>query len=454
MVNDLVGIPLPWTDGSGFAIGDVNATNFRYLNHFLDNNRAQSVAEYDEIQRRYQGIPWVNSLAADRKGNSYYSMNGAIPNVPDELATECNVLGPVQQVLGLPVMDGSRSACNWEEDPAAVHPGTFPSDEIPSMTRDDYVANSNDSHWLTNPEQPLTGFDRIIGIEEAERYFRTRMGLVQIEERLAGTDGLPGTGFGLADLEEVALGGRVLLGEMWRAPLVQLCDLAPGGFLVGSSGPVDVSGACDPLRNWNETDNLDSAGAILFRRFATNLLDNFPRLPTGLQGDTAPGSDVMFTTPYSNSDPVNTPRGLNVANPLVGRALADAVTDLQGAGIPLDAGLEGQQFSIRRGAEISIPGGPHDTGNFNVISAGWDADEGYRDINHGSSFIMAAAFTDGKCPVKAGTFVTYSQTENQESPHADDYTKAFSEKRWNHPPFCADDVRRETQSRKRINIKP
>ena len=55
MLDNLVGIPLPWTDGSGFALKDVNATNFRYLNHFMENNRAQSVADYDRAQRRFQG---------------------------------------------------------------------------------------------------------------------------------------------------------------------------------------------------------------------------------------------------------------------------------------------------------------------------------------------------------------------------------------------------------------
>jgi acyl-homoserine-lactone acylase len=300
----------------------------------------------------------------------------------------------------------------------------------------------------------MTGFDRIIGIENAERYFRTRMGLVQIEDRLDGSDGLPGTGFDLETLEKVTLGDRVLLGEMWREPLVQLCDLAPGGMLVGSGGPVDVSGACDPLRDWDLRDDLDSSGALLFRRFATNLLANFPRLPTGLEGDTAPGSQSIFTTQYSNSDPVHTPSGLNTANPLVGRALADAVSDLEGAGIPLDAGLRGQQFSIRRGEKISVPGGPHGNGVFNVISTGaWDPEEGYGDIRHGSSFIMAAHFTGGSCPVEAGTFVTYSQTENQTSPHADDYTRAFSNKEWHHPPFCADDVEQATESIKQLRIR-
>ena len=454
MINNLVGIPLPWTEGSGFALRDVNATNFRYLNHFYDNNLAESVAEYDEVQRRYQGVPWVNSIAADSEGNAYYSMQGAIPNVPDELALECNTLEPVYEQLGLPVLDGSRSACNWEEDPAAVAPGTFPADEVPTLDRDDYVHNGNDSHWLTNPEAPMTGFDRIIGIENAERTYRTRIGLVQVEERLAGTDGLPGTGFDRETLQKVALGNRQYLGELWRDSLVQLCDVAPGGTLLGTAGPVQVGGACDALRKWNLRDDLDSAGAILFRRFADNLLGNFTTLPTGLQGGTTIGAETLFTTPYSNADPVNTPRGLNVGNPLVGTALADAITDLEGAGIPLDSGLRGVQYSTRGGKRIPIHGGPGGLGVFNAISAPWEAGEGYTDVEHGSSFMMAAQFTGKKkCPVDAGTFVTYSQSENQDSKHAADYTRAFSKKRWLDAPFCNADVRKATKSKERVTIR-
>jgi acyl-homoserine-lactone acylase len=453
MIDDLVGIPLPWSDGSGFALRDVNATNFRYLNHFYDNNFAQSVQEYDRIERKYQGLPWVNSIAADSKGHAYYSMQGSIPNVPDELAAECNVLSPVYDTLGLPVLDGSRSDCNWENDPKAVAPGTFPPDEVPTLFRDDYVHNGNDSHWLTNPEAPLTGYDRIIGIENAERTYRTRLGLIQIEDRLNGDDGLPGKGFDRSTLERVALGNRQYLGELWRDSLVGLCDAAPGGTLLGSSGPVAVGPACDVLRNWNVRDDLDSAGAILFRRFASNLLGNFTSIPTGLQGSTTPGSETLFTTPYSNSDPVHTPSGLNVGNPLVGRALADAITDLDGAGIPLDAALRGYQYSTRGGKRIPIHGGPGGLGVFNAISAPWDG-KGFGDVEHGSSFIMAAQFTGKKCPVDAGTFVTYSQSENQDSKHSGDYTRAFSKKRWEDAPFCAKDVRRETRSKTQLSIRP
>ena len=453
MINDLVGIPLPWTDGSGFALKDVNATNFRYLNHFMENNKAQSVADYDRVERKYQGIPWVNSIAADSKGNAYYSMQGAIPYVPDEQADDCNVVQPAFSILGLPILDGSRSECDWRSSDKAVVPGTFPPDEVPTLIRPDYVTNGNDSHWLSNPEEPLTGFDRIIGIEEAERTLRTRLGLIQVEDRLAGKDGLPGNRFNRKLLQRVAVGNRQYAGELWRDSLVSMCESAPGGFLLGSSGPVDVSGACEPLENWDLHDDLDSNGAIVFRRFASQVLNDFTTLPTGLQGGTAPGSETIFTTPFSLADPVHTPSGLNTMNPLVQRALADAVSDLEGAGIPLDAPLRGHQYEHRGGADIPIHGGPGTLGVFNAINVTWDPEkDGYGDVKHGSSFMMAAQFVDGKCPVRAGTFVTYSQSENQSSKHAADYTRAFSQKRWNKELFCQRDVRRKTLSTKRVVV--
>ena len=253
----------------------------------------------------------------------------------------------------------------------------------------------------------------------------------------------------------MALGNRQYLGELWRDGLVTLCEAAPGGQLLGSSGPVDVSGACQPLADWDLRDNLDSNGAILFRRFATRVLGNFQCLPTGLQGATCPGSELLLTQPvFSASDAVNTPGGgLNIANPLVSVALADAVADLNAAGLPLDAPLEGVQTETRGGEAISIHGGPGGLGVFNAISAPWQPDDGgYPNIPHGGSFIMSTEFTGKKCPVRADTFVTYGQTENQDSPHASDYTKAFSEKNWHDAPFCASDVQRAALESYEIHI--
>ncbi len=442
MFDSLLGLDLfPWTPVKGFALKDVNFQNFRYLNHFAKTNRAQSVPEYDRIQDRFQGIPWVNSIAADRRGRAYYSMDGAIPNVPDSKAgPACS--GAVGLALfpltGIPVLDGTRSECDWDDDPDAVGPGIFAPDRIPDLIRRDYVTNGNDSHWLSNPEQPLTGFNRIIGDEEAQRSLRTRLGLKIVQERIAGTDGLKGRRFTLRKLAKVALNNRQYAGELWRDELVSYCEGQPA--LVSA-------GACTALSEWDGRNELGSRGAILFQRFAQKLFASFQALPTGVSSANYVGMDAVFTQAFDPSDPVNTPSGLNTALPQVGQALNGAVADLQAAGIPLDAPLRDFQYEQRAGKRIPIHGGPGTLGIFNAINSAWNPQEGYSNIPHGTSFIAAMQFRRHGCPARALTFVSYGQSENPRSRHATDYMRAFSRERWNRVPFCAREVRRATLDR-------
>jgi len=442
ILTSIFGLPLfPWTPGTAYALADVNATNFRYLNHFYDNDRAQSVREYHAIQERYQGIPWVNSLAADRDGESYYSMNGATPGVSDEHAQQCDAALGVATfaAIGLPVLDGSRAACNWQSSDKAAAPGMIGNDQIPFLFRRDFVENGNDSHWMTNPAQLLEGYDRIIGVERTERTPRTRLGVRIIQDRLAGKDGRTGTRFSVADLQNSITANRQYLGELWRDELVTLCRANP------TIDGVDVSGACDVLAAWNLTDELDAKGAVLFRRFAARAFPATQSLPAGTQGTTEIGVRA-FSVPFDPADPVNTPRGL-ADTPQVRSALAGAVTDLQGAGLPLDAALRGAQSETAGGATTPIPGGPGGLGVFNAISAPWDPAKGYPDIVHGSSFIMAADFEKTGCPARSETFVTYGQSENPLSPHRADQMRAFSDETWNRPPYCRADVLRAPEQR-------
>jgi acyl-homoserine-lactone acylase len=124
--TELLGQPLfPWTQGKAFAMGDANAANFRYLNHFFETNLAQSVREYDAVLRRNQGVPWVNSIAADSTGEAYYADISVVPHVTDDKARQCNTaLGRATfQALRLPVLDGARGSCGWGRDPSAIQPG-------------------------------------------------------------------------------------------------------------------------------------------------------------------------------------------------------------------------------------------------------------------------------------------------------------------------------------------
>jgi acyl-homoserine-lactone acylase len=441
VMDSLSGIPLPWTPATAFTMGDVNAGNFRYLNHYFFTNQAQNVDEYDQIERRYQGIPWVNSIAADSAGHAYYADIGAIPNVSNQKAAACDTpIGDATfAAIRLPILNGATSACEWDNDPDAAAPGTFGPSHEPSLKLDSYVTNSNDSYWLSNPDHPLTGFARIIGDENTPRSLRTRLGLRIVQQRLDGSDGEAGTGFTRQVLQDAVFNNRQYAGELWRDQLVGLCQSAPGGQLMGSNGPVDVSGACPVLAAWDRHDNLDSNGAILFRRFASRALSN-PASPV-----TLPTGDLTaFSTPFSPADPVNTPSGLNIASPKVQQALADAVTDLQNAGIPLGAPLRGYQYEKRGSERIPIHGGPGTLGVFNAINVSWrgsGSEPGYPDVPHGSSFVMVTSFTGG-CPDDR-SILTYSESSNPDSPYSADQTRMFSNKEWVDPDFCLTEVQND-----------
>src|ERR671937_502175 len=366
--TSIEGIPLPWTPATAFALADANADNFRVFNHFLDTDMAGSASQVLDILKKYEGIPWVNTIVADRTRHALYADIGAIPNVPNSKAQSCDTaLGAATfKLIGLPILDGSRSACNWDTDADAIEPGLFGPSHLPHLFRDDYVTNSNDSYWLSNPHQPLTGFARIIGDEDTARSLRTRIGLIMTQDRVDHG------GFTLRDMQNMVFSDRQYAGELTRDQLVQMCRSMP---------PAQVGSACDVLAHWDLHENLDSKGAVLFRRFWDHASSAEPS---------------PFSHPFSTSDPVHTPYGLDTNNPQVRLALIDAINDLQGAGIPLDAAPGDVQMGP---GGIPIHGGPGDpNGDFNAIYANFTAGKGFDPILEGSSYVQAVTWHDGPCP--------------------------------------------------------
>ena len=422
MLTSLVGIPLPWTNVTAFAMKDANEDNFRAFNHFIATDKAKSTGQLLRILERYQGIPWVNTIAADRRGKALYADIGAVPNVPDEHARVCNTaLGQaLTAYIGLPVLDGSRSDCDWVEDDRAVRPGLMPDEEMPRLFRDDYVANMNDSYWLSNPHEPIEGHDRIIGAERTARSLRTRGGLVMIEEILA--DG----GFTRKRMQEMEFSNRAYSGELAHDAAVRMCRAwEPLGYAPSSNGPVEIGNACDALEGWDKREDTDSKAALLWRRFWS-------------RAGAATGGPWLV--PFNAEDPVNTPNTLNVAHPTVQTALGDAIADLRGAQIPFDAPLGSVQFVTRDGERIPIHGGPHGDGVFNVITNSFVQGQPYlNEPVHGSSYIQAVTWDKRGCP-DAATILTYSQSTDRTSPHFADQTRLFSRHGWVEPPHCAADV--------------
>lgn len=456
--NSLEGVPLPWTTAEAFALGDANAGNSRILNTFYGFDRAGSVTQMLAILKRYEGIPWVNTIVADRYGNVLYADIGAIPNVPNSLAAACDTaLGAATFAkLRLPILDGSRSACNWQTNPDSVVPGIFGPSHLPYLVRSDFVTNSNDSFWLSNPYQPLTGFATIIGSEDTARSLRTRLGLIMTMQRIAGTDGQGPPGFTLQNMEHLMYSNVQYAGILWRDALVKLCRSLPGGLAPTSSGvPVAVGDACAVLANWDLHENLDSAGAILFRRFVDHAM-----------------ADAVspFSVPFNVNNPVNTPSGLNTSDPEIAMDLGDAISDLEKAHIPLNASPGQVQYvavnqqlpfdnaglfsggatvagaSAAGGPHISIPGGPGDpNGEFDAIYSPFIPGKGYGPVVDGSSFIQAVTWNNGPCPVGA-TMLTYSESDSTASPFHSDQTRLFAQGKWVPDTFCPAAVLANTKS--------
>ncbi|MFH8728924.1 penicillin acylase family protein [Streptomyces termitum] len=408
-------LPLPWTAATAYALNDPNAANLRGSDTALALGKARSVRDVSEALRRTQGLPWVNTIAADAAGRTYFGQSQVLPRITDELAERCST--PLGRVVypasGVAVLDGARSACALGSDPDAVQPGIFGPSRMPVLTDAPYAANSNDSAWLANADRPLTGYERVFGTQATQRSLRTRGGI--------------------EDVSAMAARGRLTVADLQRqqfAERVPAADLA--GDDVVAACPAVLPGepeACRALAGWDRTMDADSRGALLFDRFWRRFTASVP-------------AALQWRVPFSAADPVRTPRGIETGTAGFAKALADAVAELRAAGIPLDARLGDHQFVVRGGERIPVGGGTESLGVWNKTEAVWNAaGGGYVEVAHGTSHVQAVGWDGGRCPV-ARTLLSYSQSSNPNSPHFADQTKLYAGERWVTSRFCEKDILR------------
>ncbi|GGP43756.1 penicillin amidase [Streptomyces melanogenes] len=417
-------MPLPWSRTTAFALNDPNALNLRAADTSLGFSKARGTDDVLTSLRRTQGLPWVNTVAADSRGHSLFTQSQVLPRITDELAARCST--PLGKALypasGVAVLDGSRGDCALGSDPDAVQAGVFGPARMPLLKDAAYAENSNDSAWLTNAEHPLTGYERIFGTLATARSLRTR-GAVEDVSAMAAKGRLT-----VADLQRQEFADRAPAGSLAAADTAKACAALPGGTATDSTGKaVDVSGACAVLAGWHRTVDARSRGALLFDRYWRKVTAVVP-------------AAELWKVPFSAADPVRTPNTLNTASPGVARALADAVGELRAAGIPLDSALGDHQYVVRNGKRLPVSGGTEALGIWNKVEGIWDPARGYAEISTGSSHIQAVGWDGGKCPV-ARTLLTYSQSENVLSPHYSDQTQLYSQQRWATSRFCERDIR-------------
>ena len=420
---------LPWDRTMAFAIRDANLENWRLVEHFYRVNRARNLDEFRSELERVLGIPWVNTIAVDRAGQTYYANVTVVPNVPAAKEAAC-VPAPMRPLIaarGLFVLAGSTSACEWTVDPAAPQPGIFAARDLPTMVRRDFVHNANESSWLTHPAAPMTGFPSIVSRDGYEQNGRTRIGLAQAMARLAGTDGRPGNRFNLDNLREIALSNRVYYADVALADAVAAMCAGSLSHTVDGQ-PVDLTRACEVLARWDRRAELSSVGVPLFEAFWN-------------RARSIPG---LWATPFSAADPVHTPRGVVSGNATVTAALRDALAraqlELAAAGIPFDRPWSEIQVAAKN-IPIPVHGADGTLGTYNAIRSVPIGARlpGARAVVHGTSYLQAVTWDEAG--PRAYAFLTYSNASDAASLNFADQTVRFWTKDWIRLPFTEDQIR-------------
>ncbi|WP_349617062.1 penicillin acylase family protein [Azotobacter salinestris] len=434
-----------WSAARALAIRDVNTENFRIFRNFFYWNQARSLDEFIAIQRREAAVPWVNTVAIARgDGRVWYGDVGAVPNVPDDLRAACSTplaKGFARLDPATPFLDGSRSACAWRVDAEAAQPGAMPARAMPQLLREDYVANMNDSYWLSNVHRPLEGFPAVLGGERQPLSLRGRLGHRIARELSEG--GAQSTQALSRRLMQAVLTPRAYSAELFKDELLaQACaqpvveldgdDLQaadPGRSVkVGlAARKVEVAQACEVLRQWSGKADADARGALLWEAFWTRL-DKTP-------------DDALYRVAFSSAAPLDTPRAPGPDDGRVARALAAAVLSLTARGRALDAPLSSERFVESGGDRLPLYGGCHSVGYFTVACNQEDGDRLGPD-SLANSYLQVVRFApDG---VEAHTLLAHGQDETAvDNGQGTAPVARYARKDWLRFPFREQDIARD-----------
>lgn len=399
-----------WDARNAYAIRDANFDNNRMIEMWQAMDAAPTLDVFAREIQQINGLPWVNTVAADRRGRALYMGVTVVPDVSAEKQARC-VAERYRKLVasGVLVLDGSDPRCAWGDTAGTRQPGIVPGDRLPILWRDDYVQNSNDSAWLSNPKAPLTGFPEIVSAERMVQGGRTRMGIAQIEARLAGADGRPGTTFDAATLQDIAFSNRVFFAGLLRDDIKALCRV-PGSVTIGGT-PVDLAAACATLVAWDGLASPASVGYPLFAAWWKQIEEK-------------PG---IWAVLFDATAPVTTPRHLKLADPAVlaslRKALGQAMIDLRNDAIDWTRPWGALQYVDTKAGRVPVPGGAEGD-VYNSMYSVVAPEKGHMVPTLGSSYIQIVGFDD-EGPV-AHALLTYSESSDPASPHADDQAAAFA----------------------------
>ena len=408
----LVALPssgLTWSATTAFAMRDVNTANQRAMGTWVRIARAKNVGEVRAAVEETLGIPWVNTIVADRNGDVLHADVTAVPNLSADKIKACATPFSALAAGVATLLDGSRAECDWDVAAGTPVPGLMPAASQAVYARRDYVTNSNDSYWMSNASAPHKPLSPILGAAESVLSLRTRSNFIELGHLINGEGGKPGVKIDHAAAKELTLANKSLAADLTVDRLIELCR-----------GKAEVARGCAALTGWDRRFNLDSRGAYLFTVFWKSV-------------HKMPG---LWAVKFDVADPVHTPRDMvttgEVGTKLLA-ALAAATAQLDKEGVALDARWGDVQYAPRGNERIPVHGGEGIAGVLNLQNAA--AAPGGVIPFHGSSYIQIVGF-DAAGPV-ADAVLSYSQSPDPASPHFADQTRLYSAKQWHRLPFSA-----------------
>jgi acyl-homoserine-lactone acylase len=342
----------------------------RVLEQWWDMAKAHNFKQFEKVLKRLQ-LPMFTIMYADREGHIMHLFNGQVP---------IRAQGDFEYWQG--IIPGDTSRTLWTK----IHPYQ----DLPRVVDppSGWLQNANDPPWTTT-------FPTAIDPDDYPAYMAPRY-MDFRPQRSARM---------LAEDSKISFQEMIADKHSTRMEMADrlLDDLIPALRQEGSQLALEVA---DVLNKWDRQANANSRGAVLFVAWVEQV--NF---------------DTLFSQPWQQNSPRNTPDGL--ANPQKAVAtllkVANKVkTDYKSLDVPW-----GEVFRLQNGnIDLSANGGSGGLGIFRVVDFEPIERKRFRAVQ-GDSFVAAIEFSQ---PVKAMALTSYGNFTQPNLKHQGDQLKLFAQK--------------------------
>ena len=359
---------------------------YRAGEQFLRMMRASSLKEWQDAMR-IRAIVTSNYTYADRAGNILNLWNAALPWLP-------HAEGGDRATPARAMADMWTRYVPFEGLPQFLNP------------RGGYVHNENDSPHFANVRGRVNLVNAYPNIEPPVLRLRSQHAI----QLIGGNDRLT-----LEDVVRRKHSYRMLLADRVKPDLL--------AALRKAKVRGDIAAAARLLRNWNNTAAPSSRGAMLFEIW-------FQRYSQGRQ------PAEMFAQPWSQEDPLRTPRGLADPERAI-EAFDWAVGETARRHGSWDVAW-GDVHRVRRGSvDVPVGGCGGGLGCFRVLTFARDAD-GKLSANGGDGWVLAVEF--GPTLPRAYSVLAYGESQDPASPWHADQAAMFAAGQMKKVAFTARDV--------------